>query len=187
MFICEGINLYGITVGHAYAKESTMTAITNKLKSTMMLIASLMAVSPLLFADGNTAAVYLTGTTGSPAGDYVVLNTEEVYYFNGNTYDVYLVQYENLNDDLKIAVHTGNDCNSFIASNGQFTFFYSCDENGFGIRKVMFCHPQVQESFSPEQFRCQSVLCKKRRIERPIAVETLACFVPQLYKSQGGN
>lgn len=150
-------------------------------------MASLMAVSPLLFADGSTAAVYLTGTTGSPAGDYVVLNTEEVYYYNGNTYDVYLVQYENLSSDLKIAVHTGDDCNSFIASNGQFTFFYSCDKNGFGIRKAMFHNPQVQESFSPEQFRCQSVLCKKRSVGRPMAVETVACFVPQLYKSQGGN
>ena len=153
----------------------------------MMLIVSLLAVSPLLFADGSTAAVYLTGTTESPAGDYVVLNTDQLYYYNGHTYDVYLVQYENLKSDLKIAVHTGDDCNSFIASNGQFTFFYSCDENGFGLRKVMFRNPQVKEYFSPEQFRCQSVLCKKRRVSRPMAVETVACFVPQLYKSQGGN
>ncbi len=153
----------------------------------MILLVSLMAISPLLFADGSTAAVYLTGTTGTPAGDYVVLNTEEVYYYNGNTYDVYLVQYENLSSDLKIAIHTGYDCNSFIALNGQFTFFYSCDKNGFGIRRVMFDNPQVQESFSPEQFRCQSVICNKRRVDRPMAVETLACFVPQLYKSQRGN
>jgi hypothetical protein len=164
-----------------------MKTFTNRLGRTMMLIASLMAVSPQLFADGSTAAVYLTGTTESPAGDYVVLNTEELYYYNGNTYDVYLVQYENLNSDLKIAVHTGKECNSFIATNGKFTFFYSCDENGFGIRRVMFNNPLVKESFSPEQFHCQSVICKKRRINRPTAVETVACFVPQLYKSQGGN
>jgi hypothetical protein len=150
----------------------------------MILLASLMAVSPMLFADGSAAEIYLEGTTETPAGDYVVLSTEEVYYYNGNTYDVYLVQYENLNSNLKIAVHTGDDCNSFIASNGQFTFFYSCDENGFGIRRVMFRNPQVKEYFSPEQFHCQSVLCKKRRINRPTAVETVASFVPQLYKSQ---
>jgi hypothetical protein len=49
---------------------------------------------------------------------------------------------------------------------------------------VMFRNPQVKEYFSPEQFHCQSVLCKKRRINRPTAVETVASFVPQLYKSQ---
>jgi hypothetical protein len=164
-----------------------MRPFIEKLKKSMMIIALLMAVSPMLFADGSTAAVYLTGTTGSPAGDYVVLSTEEVYFYNGNEYDVYLVQYENLIDDLKLAVHAGDDCNSFIATNGQFTFFYSCDDDGFGIRRVMFSNPQVQRSFSPEQFHCQSVICKKRRINRPTAVETVACFVPQLYKSQGGN
>lgn len=164
-----------------------MKSLTNRWKRSMILLVSLMALSPLLFADGSTAAVYLTGTTESPAGDYVVLNTEEVYYYNGNSYDVYLVQYEKLYSDFKIAVHTGDNCNSFIATNGEFTFFYSCDENGFGIRRVMFRNPQVQEYFSPEQFRCQSVLCRKRRVNRPMAVETVACFVPQLYKSQGGN
>ena len=50
----------------------------------MMLIASLLALSPMLYADGSTAEVYLEGTTETPAGDYVVLSTEEVFYFNGN-------------------------------------------------------------------------------------------------------
>lgn len=153
----------------------------------MILLASLMAVSPLLLAGRNAAAVYLTGTTGSPAGEYVVLSTVEVYYYNGNTYDIYLVQYENLKSDVNIAVHMGDNYNSFIASNGQFTFFCGCDENGSGIRRVMFRNPEVQEFFSPEQFRCQSVLCKKRAVNRLMAVETVACFVPQLYKSQRGN
>ncbi len=153
----------------------------------MMVIAPLLAFSPLCYADGSDAEVYLKGATETPAGDYMVLGTEEVYYYNGNAYDVYLVQYENIIEDLKIAVHTGDDCNSYIATNGQFTFFYSCDENGFGIRRVMFSNPQVPRSFSPEQFHCQTVLCKKRKVNRPVAVETVVCFIPQLYKSQGGN
>jgi len=148
----------------------------------MMLMASLLAVSTLLFADGTTAEIYLTGTTDTPAGAFIVLNTDEEYYFNGNCYEVYKVQYEDHSKDMYIAVYTGKDCNSFIAYNGQFTFFYSCDEEGFGIRKVMFSHPDVQQAFSPQKFSCQSVLCKKRSAERKPAIATVATFVPELYK-----
>ncbi len=148
----------------------------------MMLMASLLALSSLLLADGTASEIYLTGTTATPAGAFVVLNTEDVYYFNGNCYDVYEVQYEDHSRDMRIAVYTGRDCNSFIAYNGRFTFFYSCDEEGFGIRKVMFSDPGIQQAFSPEKFRCQSVLCKKRKAERKPAIETVATFVPDLYK-----
>lgn len=145
-------------------------------------MASLLAVTPLLFADGTTTEIYLTGSTGTPAGDYVVLNTDEVYYFNGNIYEVYEVKYDDFSKNMRLAVHTGEDCNSFIAYNERFTFFYSCDEEGFGIRRVMFRDPDAQQAFSPEKFRCQSVLCRKKRADRKLAVETVATFVPELYK-----
>lgn len=150
-------------------------------KKMVMLITSLLLVTPLLFADGTMSEIYLTGTTDTPAGVFVVLNSDDVYYFDGHVYQVYEVRYEDHSKDMFIAVHTGADCNSFIACNGEFTFFYSCDEEGFGIRKVMFNNPGVQQAFSPDKFRCQSVLCKKRRTDRKLAIKTVATFVPDLY------
>ena len=150
-------------------------------KKAMMLIASLLVAAPLLLADGTATEVYLTGTTDTPAGAFVVLSTDDVYYFDGRSYEVYEVRYDDPSKDMSLAVHTGDDCNSFIAYNGQFTFFYSCDKDGFGIRKVMFSHPGVQEAFSPEKFRCQTVLCKKRKTDRKPAIQTVAEFVPELY------
>jgi hypothetical protein len=150
-------------------------------EKTMVLIASFLLVAPMLFADGTISEIYLTGTADTPAGEFVVLNSDDIYYFDGLVYEVYEVRYEDHSKDMFIAVHTGADCNSFIAYNGEFTFFYSCDENGFGIRKVMFNNPSVHETFSPEKFRCQSVLCKKRKTERRLAIETVATFVPDLY------
>lgn len=158
--------------------------ITNnsRLKKMVTLITFLLLVTPLLFADGTRSEIYMVGTTDTPAGDFVVLNSDDLYFFDGHVYEVYEVKYEDHSRDMFIAVHTGADCNSFIAYNGEFTFFYSCDDEGFGIRKVMFNHPDVHQAFSPEKFRCQSVLCKKRRAERRLAIETVATFVPDLYR-----
>jgi hypothetical protein len=155
---------------------------TSRLGKLMMLITSLLVVSPLLFAEGSATEIYLKGTTNTTAGEFVVLNTDDVFYFQGKVYQVYQVKYDDSSKDMIIAVNVDGECNSFVASNGQFIFFYGCDKDGFGIRKVMFNNPWVQNEFNPQKFRCQSVLCKKRRVDQRMAIETVAAFVPDLYE-----
>ena len=142
----------------------------------------LIAVSALLYADGETSEVYCSGTTNTPAGDYVVQTTDARYYFQGKEYEVYRIDYEDPGLNMKIAVNTDGNCTSFVAYNGQFSFFYACNKYGFGVRKVMFANPWVKDQFSSEKYHYQTIIKKQKRIEKKEAIAIVASFVPLLYR-----
>jgi hypothetical protein len=132
------------------------------------------------FADGETAEVFLSGTTNSSAGDFVVQSTNDMFHFQGNEYEVFRVYYDDPEMNMKIAVNTDGQCKSFVAYNGEFMFFYNCNKHGFGVRKVMFSNPWVKDGFNAQQFHDQSVLMKDRKIEKKSAVGLIAAYVPQM-------
>ena len=132
------------------------------------------------FADSETAEVYLSGTTNSSAGDFVVQSTNDMFHFQGNEYEVFRVYYDDPEMNMKIAVNTDGQCKSFVAYNGEFMFFYNCNKHGFGVRKVMFSNPWVKDGFNAQQFHDQSVLMKDRRVEKKSAVGLIAAYVPQM-------
>jgi len=149
-------------------------------KRLMTSVIALFVFSMFLFADGETTEVFLTGTSNSSAGEFVVQTTNDLFYFQGKEYDVYQVYYDDPGMNMKIAVNNEGRCTSFVAFNGEFMFFYNCNKHGFGVRKVLFSNPWANDQFSAKQFHDQTVLLKKRRIEKKQAVGLIAAYVPQL-------
>ena len=144
---------------------------------------ALFMTATVAFADGDITDVYTTGTSNSPAGDFVVQNTDDVFHYQGETYDVYKVYYDDPAMNLKIAVNEDGKCKSFVAYSDEYTIFYKCNKNGFGVRKVMFANPKVHKRFDAEEFQHQTVLKKKRKIEKKDAVELIAAFLPTMQTS----
>jgi hypothetical protein len=132
------------------------------------------------FADGETTEVFLSGSSNSAAGDYVVQTTSDMFHYQGREYEVYRVYYDDPDMNMKIAVNREGKCTSFVAYNGEFMFFYNCNKHGFGVRKVMFSNPWVKDAFDAKQFYGQSVLMKERKVEKKQAVALIASYVPQL-------
>ena len=133
------------------------------------------------FADGETAEVFLTGSSNSSAGDFVVQTTNDNFHYQGKVYEVFRVYYDDPDMNMKIAVNTTDGkCRSFVAYNGEFMFFYQCNKHGFGVRKVMFANPWVKDDFDAQQFHDQSVLMKEKKVEKKEAVGLIAAYVPQL-------
>ena len=142
------------------------------------LAVALFVFSSFAFADGETTEVFLTGTTNSSAGDFVVQTTSDMFHYQGKEYEVFRVYYDDPGMNMKIAVNTDGKCKSFVAYNGEFIFFYDCNKYGFGVRKVMFSNPWVKDGFDAQQFHDQSVLLKQRKVEKKEAVGLIASYVP---------
>jgi len=141
---------------------------------------ALFVLTSFAFADGETTEVFLTGTSNSSAGDFVVQTTNDMFHFQGNEYEVFRVYYDDPEMNMKIAVNTEGKCTSFVAFNGEFMFFYNCNKYGFGVRKVMFSNPWVKDDFDAREYHDQSVLMKERKVEKAEAVGLIAAYVPQL-------
>ncbi len=157
-----------------------MTTKAKVLKRIAALTLSLMLVSATAFADGGANEVFLSGSTNTAAGDYVVTGSDEVYHFQGEEFKVYNVYYDNPVHNMKIAVLENSECNTFLAYDGQFWFRYSCTNDGFGVRKAMFSSADVRDSFDAYEFRDQSILVKTRKIEKDQAVGLIAAYLPKL-------
>jgi hypothetical protein len=133
-----------------------------------------------VFAGGEISEVFLSGSSNSSAGDYVVQATDDIFHFQGREYEVYRVYYDDPEMNMRIAVNTDGKCRSFVAYNGKFIFFYSCNKYGFGVRKVMFSNPWVKDEFDARQYHDQSILMKERKVGKEQAVGLIAVYVPQL-------
>ena len=157
-----------------------MKLIVNYFKRFAALTVALLFVSSELFADGETTEVYLTGSTNTAEGDYVVSGTEDVYHYQGEEFQVYNVYYDNPAHNMKIAVLDEGNCKSFIAFTEGYWFMYNCTKEGFGVRKAMFTSALVRDEFDARQYSNQSVLVKKRSIEKDQAVGLIAAYLPKL-------
>ena len=144
------------------------------------LVVALFVFSIFAFADGEISEVYLTGTSTSSAGDFVVQTTSDMFHFMGREYEVFRVYYDDPSMNMNIAVNNEGQCTSFVAFNGEFMFFYNCNRYGFGVRKVLFSNPWAKDVFDPQQFHDQTVLMKKKKVEKKQAVGLIAAYVPQL-------
>ena len=149
-------------------------------KRLMTVVVALCVSATFVFADGETTEVFLTGSSNSAAGDYVVQTTNDMFHFQGREYEVFRVYYDDPDMNMKIAVNIEGACTSFVAFNGEFMFFYNCNKYGFGVRKVMFSNPWAKDAFDAKQFHDQTVLMKKRKVEKKQAVGLIAAYVPQL-------
>lgn len=141
---------------------------------------ALLFVTSALFADGETSEVYLTGSTGTAAGDFVVTGTNDVYQYQGQEFAVYNVYYDNPSNNMKIAVSTDGECHSFIAYTNGYWFMYNCTKEGFGVRKSMFRSPAVRDGFDAREYMNQSILVKTRKIEQEQAIGLIAAYLPKL-------
>ena len=144
------------------------------------IVVALCVFTTFAFADGEITEVYLTGTSTSSAGDFVVQTTSDMFHYMGREYEVFRVYYDDPSMNMNIAVNNEGQCTSFVAFNGEFMFFYNCNKHGFGVRKVMFSNPWAKDVFDPQQFHDQTVLMKKKKVEKKQAVGLIAAYVPQL-------
>ena len=149
-------------------------------KRVTTIVVALCISTTFVFADGETTEVFLSGSSNSAAGDYVVQTTSDMFHYQGREYEVYRVYYDDPDMNMKIAVNIVGKCTSFVAYNGEFMFFYNCNKHGFGVRKVMFSNPWAKDAFDAKQFYGQSVLMKERKVEKKQAVALIASYVPQL-------
>jgi hypothetical protein len=143
------------------------------------------AALSLLFAAtapcaGGASEIYLSGSSKSSAGDYVVTGSDEVYHFQGKEYTVYNVYYDNPKHNMKIAVLEEGPCRTYIAYTKDFWLMYSCTWDGFGVRKAMFSSPSVRDTFDAHEFHDQTILVRERKIERDHAVGLIAAYMPML-------
>jgi hypothetical protein len=130
------------------------------------MVVALCVFSTFAFADGETSEVYLTGTSNSSAGDFVVQTTSDMFHYMGREYEVFRVYYDDPGMNMKIAVNNEGPCTSFVAFNGEFMFFLQLQQAWFGVRKVMFSNPWAKDVFDPQQYHDQSVLMKEKKVER---------------------
>jgi hypothetical protein len=144
------------------------------------LVVALCVFCSFAYADGEISEVYLTGTSTSSAGDFVVQTTSDMFHYMGREYEVFRVYYDDPGMNMSIAVNNEGPCTSFVAFNGEFMFFYNCNRFGFGVRKVMFSNPWAKDVFDPQQYHDQSILMKKKKVEKKQAVGLIAAYVPQL-------
>ena len=77
---------------------------------------------------------------------------------------------------MKIAVNG----KSYIAYTSDFTIFYKCDRNGFGVRKVLFSSPEAINNFNNREFSKQLILSDKKKIDTISAVGLIAFYLPNL-------
>ena len=152
----------------------------NYLKRFATLTLAFLFVSVAVFADGETTEVYLSGATNTAAGDYVVTGTDAVYHFQGEEYNVYNVYYDNPSHNMKIAVLDDGDCKSYIAYTNGYWFMYNCTKEGFGVRKSMFRSANIRDGFDANEFHDQTILVKKKKIEKDQAVGLIASYLPKL-------
>lgn len=64
------------------------------LRRVMTMVIALCVFSTFAFADGETTEVFLTGSSNSAAGDFVVQTTSDMFHFQGREYEVYRVYYD---------------------------------------------------------------------------------------------
>jgi hypothetical protein len=157
-----------------------MKSKANYLKRIATAAVALLFVGSALFADGEATEVYLSGTSNTAAGDYVVTGTDDVYHFQGQEFTVYNVYYDNPSHNMKIAVSDKGDCKSFIAYTEGYWFMYNCTKEGFGVRKSLFNSAAVRDGFDAREYQNQSVLVKTRKIEQDQAVGLIASYLPKL-------
>lgn len=157
-----------------------MKSTRNYLKRFAAAAVAILFVSTAVFADGEATEVYLSGSTNTAAGDYVVTGTDDVYHFQGEEFQVYNVYYDNPTHNMKIAVLDEGDCKSYIAFTDGYWFMYNCTKEGFGVRKAMFNSAAVRDGFDARQYSNQTVLVKKKKIERDQAVGLIAAYLPKL-------
>ena len=157
-----------------------MKTTVNYLKRFAAVTLALLFVSTAVFADGEASEIYMSGTTNTAAGDFVVTGTDDVYHFQGEEYSVYNVYYDNPKHNMKIAVLDEGDCKSYIAFTDGYWFMYNCTKEGFGVRKAMFNSAAVRDGFDARQYSHQTVLVKKKSIERDQAVGLIAAYLPKL-------
>jgi len=148
----------------------------------MAVSAILFVTSTLVFADGDITETYLSGSTNSAAGGYVVQTSGDMFYYNGNEYEVYTVSYDNPEMDMKIAVNDKGLCHSYVAYSDKYMFFYYCTKDGFGVRKVLFSNPDEHNNFDPVAYQKQTILRDKRKLDKKEAIGLIVCFVPDLRK-----
>ena len=152
--------------------------------SGMLTIAmALVMTTGTVYADGGITDVYAKGETSTPAGDYVVRSTNDIYHFQGVEYEVFKVYYDDPSMNMNIAVNTRGRCKTYIAYTKDYTVFYDCTQNGFGARKIMFASPDAQKKFDCVQYQKQTVLREDSRIEKRDAVSTIAASLPGMQTS----
>ena len=157
-----------------------MKTTVNYLKRFAAVTLALLFVSTAVFADGEASEIYMSGTTNTAAGDFVVTGTDDVYHFQGEEYTVYNVYYDNPKHNMKIAVLNEGNCKSYIAFTNNYWFRYNCTKDGFGVRKAMFNSPVIRDGFNADEYQNQSVLVKTRKIEKDQAVGLIAAYLPKL-------
>jgi hypothetical protein len=148
------------------------------MKGVLAIAMALILTTGVVYADGGSTDVYAKGSTYTPAGDYVVQSTNDIFHFQGEVYEVFNVYYDDPAMNLKIAVNPGDKCSSFIAFTNDYTVFYKCGKQGFGVRKIMFANPEAQKRFDCVEYQKQTVLRKQHKIEKKDAVSIIASFLP---------
>jgi len=140
----------------------------------VVLSIGIMLMSIMCFADGEPEAIFLSGHTINH-GDYVIIDTEQVYHFQGLEYDVFNVMYDDVKVNMKIAVNG----EKYIAYNDEFTAFYECTKHGFGVRKILFSSPIARDKYDAKEFRQQTILGTKN-IDPCVALKLIAVYLPQM-------
>jgi len=107
--------------------------------------------------------------------DYVVYGSEELYAFNGNTYEVLNVEYAN-EKDIKIAVHE----KSYIVLDENYIIFYESSKHGFGIRKILFKNPTAAAALDAEKYQQQTILSPDKKIDKLTAIGLIVDYFPKL-------
>lgn len=122
----------------------------------------------------------IKGNSTPDAGDYEVKYTGDIFYFQGEAYDDYQVNYEYPLMNMHIAVKDEKKCKSYIAYTKDFTIFYDCTKKGFGATRVMFATPEAHLSFNPNIYQEHAVLCKKRNLDQEEAISLIAASLPAM-------
>lgn len=148
-------------------------------KTFIVTLAFLMAGN-IVLAEDKSKGSYISGNSNSAAGDYSVEETNDKFYFQGNAFEVYGIEYENSALNSKIAVNTGSENYSYVVIGKDYKLFYESSEEGFGVRKVKFSNPDAHERFDVIEFKEQTILSESKNIDRKEAIELITANLPAM-------
>lgn len=155
-----------------------------KIKSFLILsLAGFLSFSTFA-SDSNN--VLLSGDSNTELGKFTITKSDKDISVKDSNLEVYLLDYENGERPIYIAIDQGKKCKNFIVRSKHFEIQYKCKKNKFGVTymqpKYTSIDPDVNsERLNEEEFSKQRILSSKQNTDEEI-MKLIACYFPSLLK-----
>ena len=76
------------------------------------------------------------GKTHSALGDFKIETTDNPVVINGESFNAFVISYQNSPMEVTIVVRPGKDCKHYIVLSDKLSIQYVCNDNYFGVERL---------------------------------------------------